>query len=248
MKVVGLDIGGSAVKAGLVDTVTGELIGERRRVPTPADGGPDAVALVLAQLARELSPDAPAGIGFPGPVVHGRIMTATHLAKAWIGCDAPAFFGAVLGRRCVVLNDADAAGLAEMRFGAGVGETGVVLMLTLGTGIGSALFVDGMLVPNLEFGHVEIGGAVAEDRAAARVRETERLSWVEWGSRLNTYLQRIDKLVWPDVIVLGGEITVEAHRFMPLVEVRPRIVIAQLRNAAGVVGAALAARAATAST
>lgn len=248
MNVVGLDIGGTAVKAGLVDTVTGELVGERLRVPTPDDGGPDVMAVVLAQLARELSPDAPAGIGFPGPVVHGRIMTATHLAKSWIGCDAPEFFGEVLGRRCVVLNDADAAGLAEMRFGAGVGETGIVLMLTLGTGIGSALFVDGVLVPNLEFGHIEIDGAVAEDRAAARQREIERLSWSEWGGRLNTYLQRIDKLVWPDVIVLGGEITVEAHRFMPLLEVRPRIEIAQLRNAAGVVGAALAASAVIAST
>jgi polyphosphate glucokinase len=140
----------------------------------------------------------------------------------------------------VVLNDADAAGLAEMRFGAGVGETGVVLMLTLGTGIGSALFVDGQLVPNLEFGHIEIDGAVAEDRAAARPRETEHLSWEEWAGRLETYLLRVDKLVWPDVILLGGEITVEAKRFLPLLDVRPRIVIARLRNAAGVVGAALA--------
>jgi polyphosphate glucokinase len=241
VKVIGLDIGGTAVKAGLVDVATGELIGERRRVPTPPAGGPDDMSVILAALAAELSSDAPIGIGFPGPIVHGRIMTATHLAKSWIGCDAPAFFGELLGRRCTVLNDADAAGIAEMRFGAGVGETGVVLMLTLGTGIGSALFVDGVLVPNLEFGHIEIDGAVAEDRAAARVRETAHLSWEEWGGRLGTYLQRIDRLVWPDVIVLGGEITVEAQRFMPLLEVRPRIVIAQLRNSAGVVGAALAA-------
>jgi polyphosphate glucokinase len=167
-------------------------------------------------------------------------MAATHLATTWTGCDAPEFFGSVLGRPCVVLNDADAAGLAEMRFGAGVGETGVVLMLTLGTGIGSALFVDGQLVPNLEFGHIEIDGAVAEDRAAARPRETEHLSWEEWAGRLETYLLRVDKLVWPDVILLGGEITVEAKRFLPLLDVRPRIVIARLRNAAGVVGAALA--------
>ena len=184
VKVIGLDIGGTAVKAGLVDTASGELIGARRRVPTPPDGGPDDMAVVLATLAAELSSDAPIGIGFPGPIVHGRIMTATHLAESWIGCDAPEFFGQVLGRRCNVLNDADAAGLAEMRFGAGVGETGVVLMLTLGTGIGSALFVDGVLVPNLEFGHIEIDGAVAEDRAAARQREIEHLSWEEWGGRL----------------------------------------------------------------
>lgn len=240
MKVIGLDIGGTAVKAGLVDTETGQLIGQRRRVPTPPEAGPDELAAVLAGLTRELSPDAPVGIGFPGPVVHGRIMAATHLAPSWIGCDAPDFFGTVLERRCVVLNDADAAGIAEMRFGAGVGETGVVLVLTLGTGIGSALFVDGRLVPNLEFGHIEIDGAVAEDRAAARPRELEHLSWDVWAARLERYLQRIDELVWPDVILLGGEITVDADRFLPSLAVRPRIVIAELRNAAGVVGAALA--------
>jgi len=241
VNVIGLDIGGTAVKAGLVDVATGELIGDRRRVPTPPDGGPDEMAVTLATLAADLSPDAPVGIGFPGPIVHGRIMAATHLSAAWIGCDAPEFFGQVLGRRCAVLNDADAAGLAEMRFGAGVGETGIVLMLTLGTGIGSALFVDGVLVPNLEFGHIEIDGAVAEDRAAARPRETEHLSWEVWGGRLEIYLRRIDQLVWPDVIMLGGEITVEAHRFLPLLDVRPRLVVAQLRNSAGVVGAAMAA-------
>jgi len=240
VKVIGLDIGGTAVKAGLVDTTTGSLVSARRRVPTPPGGGPNEMAVVLASLVAELSPDAPVGIGFPGPVVHGQIMAATHLAKTWIGCDAPEFFRSVLRRPCVVLNDADAAGIAEMRFGAGVGETGVVLMLTLGTGIGSALFVDGQLVPNLEFGHIEIDGAVAEDRAAARPREAEHLSWDEWAGRLETYLQRVDQLVWPDVILLGGEITGEACCFLPLLEVRPRIVIAGLRNAAGVVGAALA--------
>ena len=248
MKVIGLDIGGTAVKAGLVDTASGRLIGARRRVPTPSDSGPNEMSAIVARLTAELSPDAAVGIGFPGPVVHGRIMAATHLDTAWVGCDAPEYFGAVLGRRCVVLNDADAAGIAEMRFGAGVAETGVVLMLTLGTGIGSALFVDGQLVPNLELGHIEIDGVVAEDRAAARPREVEHLSWEEWAARLETYLQHIDKLVWPDVILLGGEITVEANRFLPLLDVRPRMVIAQLRNAAGVVGAALAATGGAVST
>jgi polyphosphate glucokinase len=248
VKVIGLDIGGTAVKAGLVDTATGQLIGDRRLVPTPPTGGPDDMSVVLATLAAELSSDAPVGIGFPGPVVHGRIMAARHLAKSWVGCDAPEFFGSVLGRRCVVLNDADAAGIGEMRFGAGVGETGIVLMLTLGTGIGSAMFVDGRLVPNLELGHIEIDGAVAEDRAAARPREVEHLSWEAWAARLETYLQRVDQLVWPEVIVLGGEVTEEADRFVPLLDVRPRIVIGQLRNAAGVVGAALAAGGDRAST
>ncbi len=240
MIAIGVDIGGTAVKAGLVDTVAGELIGERRLVPTPPDGGPDDVAVVIAGLVADLSADAPVGIGFPGPVVHGRIMEATHLSASWVGCDAPSFFGSVLGRRCAVLNDADAAGFAEMRFGAGLGESGVTLMLTLGTGIGSALFVDGRLVPNLEFGHIEIDGRHAEEDAAARVREVEHLGWEEWAGRLGRYLRRIDELVWPDVIILGGEVTVDAQRFVPLLEVRPRISIAKMRNAAGVVGAARA--------
>jgi polyphosphate glucokinase len=237
---IGVDIGGTAVKAGLVDTATGELIGDRRRVSTPPRGGPDDMAVVVAGLLAELPTDAPVGIGFPGPVVHGRIMAATHLDDAWIGCDAPRFFGSVLGRRCAVLNDADAAGCAEMRFGAGLGETDVALMLTLGTGIGSALFVNGRLVPNLEFGHIEIDGRDGEIRAAARVRELEHLSWQEWATRLETFLRRVDRLVWPDVIILGGEVTVEAARFLELLDVRPRIAIAKLENAAGVVGAAMA--------
>jgi polyphosphate glucokinase len=170
-------------------------------------------------------------------------MAATHLGAAWVNCDADAYFGAMLGRRCAVLNDADAAGWAEMRFGAGVGKTGVTLMLTLGTGIGSALFVDGRLVPNLELGHVKIGGDDVETMASARVRVDQNLSWEEWSSRLDTVLRCLDDLVWPDVIMLGGEITESADRFLPLLHVRPPIAIAQLRNAAGVVGAALAAMA-----
>jgi polyphosphate glucokinase len=237
---VGIDIGGTAVKAGLVDTEAGELIGERQRVPTPAGGAPQDVLVLVSGMVADLSPDAPVGIGFPGPVVHGTITAATHLADAWIGCDARHFFGSALGRRCEVLNDADAAGGAEMRFGAGVGEDGVALMLTLGTGIGSALFVDGRLVPNLEFGHIEIDGHVAETRAAARNRDEEHLSWNEWAARLERYLRRIDELVWPDVIILGGEVTVDAARFVPLLDIRPRIKIATMRNAAGVVGAAMA--------
>jgi polyphosphate glucokinase len=239
VRAIGIDIGGTGVKAGLVDTATGDLIGDWRRVPTPPDCGPEEMGAIVKGLVEELSPNAPVGIGFPGPVVHGRIMAATHLAKSWVGCEAADFFMATLGRRCVVLNDADAAAIAEMRFGVGVGEAGVVLMLTLGTGIGSALFVDGVLVPNLELGHIEIAGAVAEDRAAAKRKVDEGLSWEQWAARLETYLQRIDALVWSDVIILGGEITVESKNFLPLLHVRPRVEIAQLRNAAGTVGAAL---------
>jgi polyphosphate glucokinase len=222
-----------------VDTIAGTLIGDRRWVPTPVDCGPDEMAGIVVDLAEGLAPDLPVGIGFPGPVVHGRILAATHLASSWIGCPAQEHFRAALRRPCVVLNDADAAGIAEMRFGAGLGETGVVLMLTLGTGIGSALFVDGVLVPNLEFGHIEIDGVPAEDRAAAKPKIDEGLTWEQWAARLETYLRRIDALVWPDLILLGGEITVDSAHFVSLLNVRPRVVIARLRNAAGTVGAAV---------
>jgi polyphosphate glucokinase len=240
MIAVGVDIGGTGVKAGLVDTTSGSLIGDREVVPTPPDCGPGEMVEIVDGLVSDLSPGAPVGIGFPGPVVHGRIMAATHLAASWVGCDAVDFFTGRIGRRCVVLNDADAAGLAEMRFGAAAGMHGVVLMLTLGTGIGSALFVEGVLVPNLEFGHIEIDGVIAETRAAAKPKVDEGLGWEEWAARLEIYLRRIDELVWPDVIILGGEITTEAVRFLPLLDVRPPVRIATLRNAAGTVGAALA--------
>jgi polyphosphate glucokinase len=240
MIAIGIDIGGTGVKAGLVDTATGSLVGDRERVPTPPDCGPEQMADIVGGLVSELSPAAPVGIGFPGPVVHGRITGATHLAHSWIGCDAADVFAGTIGRHCVVLNDADAAGLAETRFGVAAGMDGVVLMLTLGTGIGSALFVEGLLVPNLELGHIEIDGVIAERRAAAKPKVDEGLSWEEWAGRLQTFLRRIDLLVWPDVIVLGGEITTESPRFLPLLDVRPPVRIATLRNAAGTVGAALA--------
>lgn len=241
MIAVGIDIGGTTTKGGLVDTASGALIGGRQIVPTPAGCGPEVMAqLILGVIDRiAAGPGTPVGIGFPGPILHGTIMTTTHLADSWRGCDAVAFFGERLARRCAVINDADAAGLAEMRFGAGRGSHDTTLMLTLGTGIGSALFVGGRLVPNLELGHLEIDGVDAETRAAARVRELERLDWPEWAARLEHYLQRVDALVWPDVIILGGEITQSADRFVPLLSVRPRLVIAGLRNAAGVVGAAM---------
>lgn len=207
---------------------------------TPPDCGPERMAELVGGLCAELSSDAPVGIGFPGPVVHGTIMAVPHLPTAWIGCPAAQFFSRALGRRCQVLNDADAAGLAEVRFGAGLGEPGEVLMITLGTGIGSALFVHGILVPNLEFGHIEIGGVVAERRTAASVKVEQGLDWETWSARLEIYLRRLDALVWPDLVVLGGEITVESSHFLQRLDVRPRVVIAQLRNAAGTVGAALA--------
>ena len=185
----------------------------------------------------------PVGIGIPGAVPHGIVSTAFNIDRSWIGVDGAALFEAALGRPCTILNDADAAGLAEMRFGAGAGRSGTVLMLTLGTGIGSALFVDGTLVPNTEFGHIEIRGKDGERRASAGARERKGLSYAKWAPLLNEYLQRIEALVWPDLIILGGGISKKADHFIPLLDVRPPVVAAALQNQAGIVGVALQAAA-----
>lgn len=238
---MGIDIGGSGIKAALVDTRTGELLSERVRVATPQAAAPEAMIRETRDLIADLPPDLPAGIGFPGPLVGGRIMTATHINDAWIGVDGVAAFGAGLGRRCTVLNDADAAGLAEMRFGAGRGVGGVVAIFTLGTGIGSAIFLDGQLVPNTELGHVELDGADAELAAAASARKRDGLSWDAWADRLERYLAHMDGLLWPDLIILGGGVSRRADRFLAQLDVRPPVVAAQLENQAGIVGAAVRA-------
>lgn len=241
---IGVDIGGSGIKAGLVDSRRGLLQGERLRVATPQPATPDAVVAATAELVHQLGrTQGPVGIGVPGPIVHGRLMMAANLDESWVGAPAAELFGDAIGRPCTVINDADAAGVAEMRFGAGRGVRGVVLMLTLGTGIGSALFVDGQLVPNTEFGHIEVRGKDAERRASASARERRGLSYQQWAPLLEEYLDRIDKLLWPDLIILGGGISKRAERFLPLISARPRVVAAALRNEAGIVGAALRARA-----
>ena len=241
---VGVDIGGTGIKAGVVDSRRGALVGERVRVDTPQPAGVGAVVAATAALVAGLPPDAgPIGIGVPGPIVGGRVMAAANIDESWIGAPAAELFAETIGRPVVVLNDADAAGLAEMRFGAGRGVQGVVLVLTLGTGIGSALFVDGALVPNTEFGHIEIRGKDAERRASAGARERRGQSWVEWAPLLDEAIDRIDRLVWPDLIILGGGISKKADRFVPLLSSRPPVVPATLRNEAGIVGAAMHARA-----
>lgn len=238
-RAVGVDIGGSGIKAALVDIHSGELVGERVRVPTPQPALPADVIATAAELAEHVGPGMPVGVGIPGVVVAGRVLTAAHLDASWIGLDAGAALRAALGRECAVLNDADAAGLAEMRFGAAAGHPGVVLMLTLGTGIGSALFVGGRLVPNTEFGHIEVRGKDGERRASAGARQRRGLTYSRWAPLLNEYLQRIDALVWPELIILGGGISRKAHRFLPLLDVRPPVVAAALQNEAGIVGAAV---------
>ena len=243
---IGVDIGGSGIKAGVVDARRGALIGDRIRVETPQPAVPEAVVQATAGIIAALGPDAgPVGIGLPSALVDGTAMTAANIDPSWIGVKAADLFSEAVGRPCVVLNDADAAGLAEIRFGAGKGVPGVVLMLTLGSGIGSALFVDGVLVPNTELGHIEIRGKDAELRASAGARERRGLSVREWAPLLDEYLDRVDKLIWPDLIILGGGISKRADKFLGLLTVRPRIAAATLRNEAGIVGAAVRAREAT---
>jgi polyphosphate glucokinase len=241
-RAVGVDIGGSGIKAALVDVRTGRLIGDRLRIDTPQPADPEGVMAVAAGLVDALGPGLPVGVGVPGVVVSGgRVMTAAHLDPSWIGLDARSVLAERLGRDCVVLNDADAAGVAEMRFGAAAGHPGVVLLLTLCTGIGSALFVGGRLVPNTEFGHIQIRGKDGERRASAGARKRRGLSYAMWAVLLEEYLAHIDALVWPELIVLGGGISRRADRFIPLLDVRPPVVAAALQNRAGIIGAAVLA-------
>jgi polyphosphate glucokinase len=240
---IGVDIGGSGIKGALVEPRRGELKSERIRVATPQPASPDAVVAATAGLIEGLGVDAgPIGIGLPSPIVGGTAMMAANIDKSWVGVNAVAAFTEAVGRECVVLNDADAAGLAEVRFGAGKGVRGVVLLLTLGTGIGSALFVDGTLVPNTELGHIQIRGKDAERRASAGARERKGLSYRQWAPLLNEYLDRVDALIWPDLVILGGGASKRADRFLPLLDVRPPVVAATLLNEAGIIGAATRAR------
>jgi polyphosphate glucokinase len=240
-EVLGIDVGGTGIKAALVDAERGTLLTERIRVETPHPSKPDAVAAATAALVDGLGGDGLTGIGVPAAVLGGVTKTAANVDKSWIEAPAEQIFAAALGRPVVLMNDADAAGLAEMRFGAGAGVPGVVMLLTLGTGIGSALFVDGRLVPNTELGHLEIRGKDAETRAAASVRERKGLSWKRWAQRLDEYLDRIEALFWPDLVILGGGVSRHADRFIPLLESRVKVVGATLQNEAGIVGAAVRA-------
>ncbi len=243
--VLGIDIGGTGIKAAPVDTVTGELTAERQKLTTPHPASPDAVVDVVAQLVQAFDWTGPAGVTFPGVVVNGVIHTAANLDHAWIGLDAVKALEASTRLTVTVLNDADAAGVAEMRFGAGKGVGGTVLLLTFGTGIGSALFTDGVLVPNTEFGHVEIRGKDAERRASELAREEHDLSWGTWAERVDEYLSHVEALLSPGLIIIGGGVSRKADKFVPLLTgLRAKIVPAALQNDAGIVGAAMAVEAA----
>ncbi|MCR3751338.1 polyphosphate--glucose phosphotransferase [Lentzea californiensis] len=240
----GVDIGGSGVKGGLVDLEAGALDGERLRIPTPQPSTPEAVAEVVAEIVEKFQWDGPVGITLPCVVKHGVALSAANVDKGWINCDAQQLFAARLKRKpedIVVMNDADAAGIAEMSFGAGVGKNGTVVLLTFGTGIGSAVFLDGKLVPNTEFGHLQVDGHDAETRAAASVKEEKDLSWEEWTPRVTRYINVLEDLIWPDLVIAGGGVSKKAHKWLPLLKVRTEVVAAALKNDAGIVGAAWAA-------
>ena len=244
MDVLGIDIGGSGVKAAPVDISGGTLTAERIKVPTPRPARPEAIAEAVKGLVADFGWEGTIGIAFPGVVIGGITHTAANLDPSWVGLDAWTLFATATGLRASLINDADAAGLAEMRFGAGAGEQGTVLMLTFGTGIGSALFADGRLVPNTEFGHIEIHGKDAELRASERARELHDLSWGKWAGRVEDYLCHMEALVWPSLFIIGGGISRKADKFIPLLtRVRARIVPAAMHNDAGIVGAAMAATA-----
>jgi polyphosphate glucokinase len=242
---IGVDVGGSGVKAAVVDTAAGRLIGERHRVATPQPSTPEEVVRSIARLVSRIAKlvrapaDAPVGVGMPCVVIDGVTRTAANIDPAWVGFAAETALRRSLRRPVVVVNDADAAGLAEMRFGAGVGKDGTVIVLTLGTGTGSGIFVDGRLVPNTELGHMEIRGRDAERRSAAAARVRRGLSWKAWAQDLDEHLQSIDRLFSPKLFILGGGVSKNGDKFIPRLTVGVPVVPATLRNDAGIVGAAM---------
>ena len=237
----GIDIGGSGIKGAVVDLGTGTLVTERERIETPQPATPDSVAEVVATLVRDAGWTGLVGATFPAIIKNGVALSAANVDRSWIGTDVDAAFSKATGLDVTVLNDADAAGLAEVRYGAAKGVDGLVLLLTFGTGIGSALFWNGELVPNTELGHLELAGHDAEDRAAASARERQDLSWHDWAKRVRKYLHHLEALFTPDLFVLGGGVSKDAAKWMPRLDLRTRVVPAKLLNEAGIVGAALAA-------
>ncbi len=239
--ILAFDVGGSFVKAGLVDVSAGRVAGDVLRRPTPADAAPEAVIDLLATIARELPASGPVGLAFPAVAKRGVAWTAANVDPRWIGTDARALLEARVGRPVAFLNDADAAGVAEMTLGAGRGRDGTVMVLTLGTGIGTAIFVDGRLLPNTELGHLEVRGEEAEHRASAKVRKDRALGWQEWAAAVNEVLAAYHALLWPDLFIFGGGVTEHWEQFGPLLKSRAEILPAHFRNDAGIIGAAMAA-------
>ncbi|PID53585.1 MAG: polyphosphate glucokinase [Micrococcales bacterium] len=240
---VGVDIGGSGIKGAPVDLDAGEFAADRLRIETPQPATPQAIAPVVAEVVEHAG-KGPVGVTFPAVIQHGVAKSAANVDDSWIGTNVEDLLLGATGRRCVVVNDADAAGVAEAHYGAAKGVRGVVLVTTLGTGIGSALLIDGKLVPNTELGHLEIDGHDAESRAAESIRDVEKLSWEQWAERLQRYYAHVEALFSPDLFVVGGGVSKKSAKFLPLLDLQTPIVPAQLLNTAGIVGAAwLAAQA-----
>ena len=237
--VIGIDIGGTGIKGAPVDLAAGEFAAPRIRVLTPTPPTPDRIVDAVTDLLAQLDAPGPVGITLPAVVRGGVVQTAANIDESWIGVEATDRFTDALGRSVAVVNDADAAGLAEMRFGAGRDRAGVVVVITLGTGIGSAVFADGVLVANTELGHLPLKGDAAERWAAESVRERDDLSWKQWARRLQHYFELVERLLWPDLIIVGGGVSKKSDKFLPHVELRTELVPASLHNDAGIVGAAL---------
>jgi len=242
MQILGIDVGGSGIKGAPVELTTGNLTAERLRITTPKEAEPGPVADVVAEIAKSFGWNGPIGIGFPAPIKTGTAMMAANISQKWVGTNADELFTKTTGCPCTTVNDADAAGFAEMEFGAGRGQPGTVILLTLGTGIGTAIFHRGKLLPNTEFGHLDMDGRDAEHRASDAVRKREDLSWKKYAKRLNEYLIAMEKLFWPDLFIIGGGISKKSEKYIPLLTVETPVVPAQFLNEAGIVGAALAAR------
>jgi polyphosphate glucokinase len=240
----GIDVGGSGIKGGIVDLDTGLLIGDRVKLLTPQPATPSAVAKSIAKVVQEFGWTGPLGVTYPGVVTHGIVQTAANVDRAWIGTNArEVISGELDGQQVTVLNDADAAGLAEERYGAGKDNSGLVVLLTFGTGIGSAVIHNGKLIPNTEFGHLEVGGKEAEKRAASSIKEKKNWSYEKWTKEVTRVLVAIENALWPDLFIAGGGISRKADKWVPLLKNRTPVVPAALLNTAGIVGAAMASTA-----
>ena len=240
MLILGIDVGGTGIKAAIVDTQTGELVSERIRILTPKPATPEAVGATLKELVKQHQWSGPIGIGFPAAIQRGVVRTAANIDKSFIGLPIAEYFSQQTDNPVYIANDADVAGLAEMRFGAGKDIGGVVLIVTIGTGLGTALFIDGHLLPNSELGHLLLeNGVEAEKYASETVRVTKELKWKDWGTRFDLYLTTMEKLLWPDLIVLGGGVSAKLHKFSSQITTQVPVIAASFLNQAGIVGAAL---------
>jgi len=241
MQVLGIDVGGSGIKGAPVDIKTGKLLADRIRFKTPKGGEPEPMAEIVKEIAQSFEWKDRIGIGFPAPVKGGIALMAANISDRWVGMNGDELFTNVTGCDCTMINDADAAGLAEMKFGAGRGEMGTIVLLTLGTGIGCAIFHQGRLLPNTEFGHLKMKGKDAEHRASDAARKRDDLSWKKYAKRLDSYLEEMEMLFRPDLFIIGGGISKESEKFLPRLTVKTKVIPAQMLNNAGIIGAALGA-------